>query len=70
MWRISSRRAAAVSGRSVKSMKRRSCTIWSKIHRKRYDIAALHPDQIEKLKAIGEQHRQSIEPVESQLIKR
>jgi len=36
----------------------------------KYNIAALHPEQIEKLSAIAEEHRKSIEPVENQLIKR
>ena len=36
----------------------------------KYNIAQQHPQQIEKLQAIAEQHRQSIEAVENQLIKR
>ena len=35
-----------------------------------YDIAESHPEQVEKLQAIAEEHRRSIEPVEDQLIKR
>jgi len=36
----------------------------------KYNIAASHAEQIEKLVSIAEEHRQSIEPVENQLIKR
>ena len=36
----------------------------------KYNIAELHPEVIEKLKAVAEQHRQSIQPVEDQLIKK
>ena len=35
-----------------------------------YNIAQLHPEQIEELQAIAEKHRRSIDPVENQLIKR
>ena len=36
----------------------------------KYNIADLHPEQLEMLQAIAEEHRQSIEPMENQLIKR
>ena len=35
----------------------------------KYNIADLHPDVIERLTSIAEEHRQSIEPVENQLTK-
>jgi len=35
----------------------------------KYNVAALHPDVIKRLKAIAEEHRRSIKPVENQLNK-
>jgi arylsulfatase A-like enzyme len=36
----------------------------------KYNIAELHPEQVERLKAIAEEHKRSIDPVENQLVKR